>query len=201
VQKIPFLFLPLLATAVVAMAVSACGGDDDVPPGAQPIDGAILFDDTGTDGTFPPPSFDAGIDTATPVDATCAPPRGVPGTSSDCYPVGPASEQCVDASTSGWLYACPVAADAAAAPTGMGGCLSYTSFALADAAWTASICPTLACTRAAGEDGIGCDAGHAFACPADSLDDGGALAPASCTRSGRGWASGVGMPGPVYCCP
>jgi hypothetical protein len=113
--------------------------------------------------------------------------------------VGAANEQCGDASSAGWLYACP-SVDAAVAPNGMTGCVSYESFDLADAAWTSSICATLACTRATGQDGFACDAGSAYACPSDALDGGG-LAPANCTRSGIGWASGVGMPGPVYCCP
>jgi hypothetical protein len=190
-----------LGAILVAAHIVACGGDDNPPPGATPIDGAVLFEDTGSDGAFLPPAFEAGPDTAAPpVDAACSPPAAVAGSSDDCYPVGPATEQCGDASATGWLYVCP-AAEAGAAPSGSTGCVAYSSFGFDDASYSSSICPMLACTRATSDDGLGCDGGNAYACPADSLDDGGALASSSCSRSTAGWAAGMGMPGPIYCCP
>jgi hypothetical protein len=190
---------PIFALFVLA-SQAACGGDDAPPPGAQPIDGAVLFEDTGSDGAGLPPPFEAGPDAPPPpVDAACAPPRAVPGSSDDCFPVGAGLEQCGDASTSGWLYACP-AADASTAPSGATACVDYVSFDFADASWSSTLCTSLACTRATSEDGVGCDGGNAFACPSDALDGGG-LAPPSCARSSVGWANGVGMPGSIYCCP
>jgi hypothetical protein len=190
-----------LVLVLAALATStACGGDDTAPPGAQPIDGAVLFEDAGSDGAFLPPPFEAGAEApGPPLDASCAPPRAVQGSSDDCFPVGAGSEQCGDASAAGWLYACP-SADAATAPRGATSCVDYMSFAFADASWSSTLCSSLACTRATSEDVTGCDGGHAFACPSDAIDGGG-LAPAACARGAAGWASGIGMPGSIYCCP